>query len=141
MTSLGRGVDPVHILGTAENAAYYTEGRHPGVQTALAWLAFSHLPEPIRDVARPFYQSALELLAMIREDSAELTTALNRLVEAKDWAVRAKIRAEQGKPGPAPRPAEVVDPPKFGRAQIPARPDQQLPEPRAPRPIKDNPQA
>jgi hypothetical protein len=98
-------------LGTPEHAAQVTQGRHPGVVTALAWLAFSHLPKPLQDYSRPFYQTAVELIINVRNDSAELTTALNTLVEAKDWAVRAGIRSDQGHPGPVPRPAEVVDPP------------------------------
>lgn len=97
--------------GSSEYAALFTEGRHPGVQTALAWLAFSHLPVPLQLFSRPFYQAALELIDGIPNDSAELITALNTLVEAKDWAVRAGIRSDQGKPGPVPRPATVVDPP------------------------------
>jgi hypothetical protein len=97
-------------LGTPEHAAQVTEGRHPGVVTALAWLAFSHLPKRLQDFSRPLYQTAVELIIEIK-DSAELTTALNTLVEAKDWAVRAGIRSDQGRPGPVPRPAEVVDPP------------------------------
>ena len=97
-------------LGTPEHAAQVTEGRHPGVVTALAWLAFSHLPKRLQDFSRPFYQTAVELIIEVK-DSAELTTTLNTLVEAKDWAVRAGIRSDQGHPGPVPRPAEVVDPP------------------------------
>jgi len=111
--TLGRDQDPAFILGTAEHAARLTEGRHPGVVTAMAWLAFSHLPEPLRAFSRPLYQTGAELVTTIRSDSAELTTALNKLVEAKDWAVRAGIRDQQGKPGPVPRPATVVDPPRF----------------------------
>jgi hypothetical protein len=124
-------------LGTPEHAAMITEGRHPGVVTALAWLAFSHLPTPLQDLSRPVYQTAVELIVRIPNDSAELTTALNTLVEAKDWFVRAGIRSDQGKPGPVPRPSVVVDPPvsvagtlpnhpTFGRAQVPTRPDQRL---------------
>lgn len=100
-------------LGTAEHAAAITQGRHIGVATALAWLAFSHLPPKLQDRSRPFYQTAVELIIEIPNDSAELTTALNKLVEAKDWAVRAGIRSDQGRPGPVPRPAEVIDPPQF----------------------------
>lgn len=108
-------------MGSPEHAAAVTQGRHPGVVTALAWLAFSHLPPRLQEFSRPFYQTAVELIIECK-DSAELTTALNTLVEAKDWAVRAGIRSDQGVPGPVPRPAEVVDPPR-------------------PRPIRDNPQA
>lgn len=108
-------------MGTPEHAAAVTQGRHPGVVTALAWLAFSHLPPKLQDYARPLYHTAVELIIEIK-DSAELTTALNTLVEAKDWAVRAGIRSDQGVPGPVPRPAQIVDPPRT-------------------RPIRDNPQA
>lgn len=120
-------------MGTAEHAARITQGRHPGVVTALAWLAFSHLPKRLQDFSRPFYQTAVELIIECK-DSAELTTALNTLVEAKDWAVRAGIRSDQGVPGPVPRPDHLVDPPiyqsgNYGSGQP------------ASRPIRDNPQA
>lgn len=122
-------------LGTAEHAACITEGRHPGVVTALAWLAFSHLPPKLQDYSRPFYQTAVELIIEVKTDSAELTTALNTLVEAKDWAVRAGIRADQGKPGPVPRPATVVDPPVSVAGTLANHPV--FPT----RPIRDEPQA
>jgi hypothetical protein len=104
---------PETTLGTPEHAARITQGRHPGVVHALAWLAFSHLPKRLQDFARPIYQTAVELIIEVK-DSAELTTALNTLVTAKDWAVRAGVLADQGVPGPVPRPSEIVDPPKFG---------------------------
>lgn len=126
-----RSIDPEDILGTPENAAYHTRDRHPGVANALAWLAFSHLPEPLKVASRPLYEAALTLISEITTDSAELITALKRLVETKDWAVRACVRKTTGVPGPMARPAEIVDPPTFGNygaGQI------------RPRPIKDNPQ-
>lgn len=128
---MGRELNPADILGTVEHAARLTTGRHPGVVTAMAWLAFSHLPEPLKEASRPFYQTGCELITCVSSDSAELTTALNKLVEAKDWAVRALIRHQQGRPGPVPRPAEVVDPPVT---------DNRI-GPNFGRPIKDNPQA
>lgn len=104
--------DPRHpAVGTPEHAARITNGRHPGVQTAMAWLAFSHLPETLQSLSLPIYQAAMRLLDRVVLDSAELTTALNTLVEAKDWAVRAGIRSDTGKPGPVSRPAVVVEPP------------------------------
>lgn len=124
---------PDNILGTGEHAARLTAGRHPGVVHAMAWLAFSHLPTTLQDAARPFYQTGAELITIICADSAELTTALNKLKEAKDEAVRAKILLDQGRPGPAPRPATVVDPPLFGGNHGPGQP--------RPRPIRDEPQA
>lgn len=124
-------------LGSAEHAKMISEGRHPGVQTAMAWLAFSHLPEPLQNLARPFYQTAVELVVRVKTDSAELTTALNKLVEAKDWMVRAGIRHDNGQPGPVPRPATVVDPPRgvSVAGQLPGHPV--FPA----RPIRDEPQA
>ena len=106
-------IDPRNTLGTREHAESITEGRHPGVQTALQWLAYSHLPAPLQEFSRPFYQTAVELILAVRTDSAELTTSLNRLVEAKDWAVRAGIRNDHGRPGPVARPQTVVNPPVF----------------------------
>jgi hypothetical protein len=139
------------LLGTAEHAAMIGKDRHPGVQTALAWLAFSHLPEALQDFSRPFYQTAVELVTRVTVDSAELTTALNTLVEAKDWAVRAGVRADNGRPGPVPRPSTIVDPPvdrvtrpPLGYLGLPNHPDFRPEEDHRPypvRPIRDEPQA
>jgi len=106
------GKTPADVLGTRENALRVTEGRHPGVRDALQWMAFSHLPEVLQNFSRPFYQTAVEMVMTI-SDSPELTTTLNRLVEAKDWAVRAGIKSDTGRAGPVPRPATVVNPPIF----------------------------
>lgn len=99
-------------LGTREHAAAVTEGRHPAVKDALQWLTFSHLPEALQNYSRPFYQTAVELITIVK-DSADLTHALTRIIEAKDWAVRAGIRSDQGRAGSVPRPATVVNPPLF----------------------------
>lgn len=104
---------PRNTLGTREHAEELAYGRHPGVGTALQWLAYSHLPEELRRFSAPFYDAAMELVDTIRTDSAELTTALNKLVEAKDWAVRAGIRHQHGRPGPVARPQTVVNPPNL----------------------------
>lgn len=97
--------------GTTDHAAQITQGRHPGVQTAMAWLCFSHLPTKLQRFCEPLYAAAWQLLRSIPADSAELTSAMNRLVEAKDWYMRAGIRSDEGQPGPIPRPTTVVDPP------------------------------
>lgn len=101
-------------LGTPEHAAHQTEGRHPGVRDALQWLCFSHLPESLRRFSQPFYVAAMDLVQEI-SDSPELTTALNKLIEAKDSAVRAGIKSDTGRAGPVPRPQTVVDPPMLGQ--------------------------
>lgn len=114
MMSLGNPPDPSTVLGTREHAEYLTEGRFPAVRDALQWLTFAHLPEALQNYSRPFYQAAVELVTTIK-DSPELTHALNGLINAKDWAVRAGIRSDTGRAGSVPRPREVVLPPTFGR--------------------------
>lgn len=134
-----RDVPPETIEGTREHAAHATQGRHPGVQDALQWLTFSHLPPALQRYSRPFYRAALALIEEIRTDSPELTTALNRLIESKDSAVRAGIKHDTGRAGSVPRPSTVLQPPllagpvdnrigpTFGQARVPVRPDQELP--------------
>lgn len=100
-------------LGTPEHASLITLGRHPDVQDAMQWLAFSHLPEALQRFSRPLYMAAQVLLAEIGKDAAELTTALNTLVTAKDHFMRAGIRSDHGRPGPVARPQTVVDPPQM----------------------------
>lgn len=102
-----------HIMGSPEHALALTEGRHPDVRDALQWLCFSHLPEQLKDYSRPFYQAAIVLITVIENDPPELTTALNKLIEAKDSGVRAGIKSDTGRAGPVPRPAAVVNPPLF----------------------------
>lgn len=113
--------DPRNLLGTREHAEKITQGRHPGVRDALQWLTFGHLPPALQGFSAPFYRAAVTLVTEIAMDSPELTTALNRLIEAKDSAVRAGIKADQGCAGSVPRPATVVDPPLF--ADHPSRTD------------------
>lgn len=110
--------------GTPEHAAMMTAGRHPDIHDALQWLVFSHLPENLRRWSEPFYDAALLVLDENSTDSPELTTALNKLVEAKDASMRAGIKHDTGRAGPVARPQELVDPPRFPT-----------------RPIRDNPQA
>jgi hypothetical protein len=107
--------DETIAYGTREDAAARTEGRFPGVADALQWLTFSHLPEALQRFSRPFYAAACALIKVITTDSPELTTALNKLVEAKDAAVRAGIKADTGRAGSVPRPQAVVDPPIIGK--------------------------
>ncbi len=113
MMPLGTPIDPACVMGTPEHAEALTVNRHPGVQAALQWLCFTHLPLDLRPFSQPFYQTAMELLIEIPDDSPELTGALNQLVQTKDWAVRAGIRSKHGRPGPVPRPDSVVVTPVF----------------------------
>lgn len=85
--------------------------RHPGVRDGLAWLGYDHLPEALQRFSKPFHDAATAILAAIEVDSPELTTAINKLIEAKDSAVRAGIRQDTGRAGSVPRPQTVVNPP------------------------------
>lgn len=105
--------NPAAILGTREHAEAATTGRHPGIRDGMQWLTYAHLPEQLRRFSEPFYVAAYDLLIEVRTDSPELITAINKLIEAKDSAMRAGIRAEQGRAGSVPRPQEVVLPPKL----------------------------
>lgn len=100
-------------FGSAEHAATVTEGRHPGIRDGLQWLTFAHLPRGLQSFSQPFYSAACEIIEQITTDSPELTTAINRLIEAKDAAVRAGIRHDTGRAGSVPRPKEVTEPPQL----------------------------
>lgn len=62
----------------------------------LQWFDFEHLPEPLRDVSRPFVQLAAHVGDTI-EPGPERTVCLRKLLEAKDAAVRAHIEGERSK--------------------------------------------
>lgn len=108
--------DPVTVPGTREHADDLAHDRFPAVRDALQWLTFAHLPPALQDYSRPFYTAAAELIDLV-DDSPELTHALNGLLTAKDWAVRAGIRTDTGRTGSVPRPQNVVVPPLFGQAE------------------------
>lgn len=56
----------------------------------LKWFEFSHLPEHLQSVSKPFGELAQNLCESI-EGGPERTVALRKLLEAKDAAVRAKL--------------------------------------------------
>jgi hypothetical protein len=78
--------------GTREAFEMAATGRHPGVHALVRYFAWSHLPNGLQAVSAPFGRLALELLGVL-PDSAELTVALRKLLEAKDCAVRAALDA------------------------------------------------
>ena len=65
------------------------EERHPAVQQLLRFFEYSHLPQHLQDVSRPFNELASSIAA--GPQNAETTTALRKLLEAKDCAVRAYL--------------------------------------------------
>ena len=87
--------------------------RHPGIEDGLKWLAYDHLPPSLQRFSKPFHDAAVAIVNEIGTDSPELTTAINKLVEAKDSAVRAGIRHDTGRAGSVPRPQTVVNPPNL----------------------------
>lgn len=99
--------------GSAEHAEQVTTGRHPGIRDALQWLTFAHLPPHLQQYSMPFYSAGVQAVQRISVDCPELTTALNRLVDAKDSAMRAGIRDDTGRAGSVPRPQEIVKPPRL----------------------------
>lgn len=103
--------EPPQAFGSNEHAALLGQDRHPGVRDALQWLTYRHLPATLQRFSAPFYGLAVELVQEILTDSPELTTALNKIIEAKDSAVRAGIRHDTGRAGSVPRPQAVTDPP------------------------------
>lgn len=101
------------VYGSSEHAAAVTQGRHPEIRDGLQWLTYRHLPPALQIYADPFYEAAVHTIENITTDSAELKTAINSLIDAKDSAMRAGIRHDTGRAGSVPRPQTVVDPPKL----------------------------
>lgn len=58
------------------------------VAELVAWFRFDGLEPYLQDVVRPYMELAMRLVKT-QEDTAELERALDRLLESKDWAIRA----------------------------------------------------
>lgn len=56
----------------------------------LQFFKFDHLPDHLKKISAPFADMA-EILAKTLPDNSEKTTALRKLLEAKDCAVRAVL--------------------------------------------------
>lgn len=65
--------------------------RHPGIEELMKFFSYAHLDEDKQAISKIFFEAAVTLLNSIPNDSAELTTALRKLLEAKDCAVRASM--------------------------------------------------
>jgi hypothetical protein len=57
----------------------------------LQFFDYTHLPERLQRVSRGFHDLAHEIAEDHDLEGAELTTALRKLLEAKDCAVRAAL--------------------------------------------------
>jgi hypothetical protein len=67
----------------------------------LQFFAYEHLPPHLRLVSEPFGELARELAQTLPEN-AESTTALRKLLEAKDCAVRSVLFKPAGPPPAKP---------------------------------------
>lgn len=62
----------------------------------MQYFRFDHLPTGLQEISRPFAELARTLVTLL-PNNPERTTALRKLLEAKDCAVRAKIfKQEEG---------------------------------------------
>ncbi|MEQ1675090.1 MAG: hypothetical protein ABL876_00235 [Chitinophagaceae bacterium] len=69
-----------------------TNGRNIAIVNIMEFFTFEHIQNPdLQDVAGACAQFACDILSLIETDSAELTTGLRKLLEAKDCFVRAAI--------------------------------------------------
>lgn len=64
---------------------------HPATAAILTFFEYEHLPPALQEVSRPFCELAHRLAPMETAHGAELTTALRKLLEAKDCAIRASL--------------------------------------------------
>lgn len=66
------------------------DAMHPSISGILKFFAYSHLPEHLQAISKPFGELAQQC-ADRSPDSPETTVALRKLLEAKDAAVRAAL--------------------------------------------------
>lgn len=68
---------------------------HPAEEQLMRFFAYDHLPENLQRVSAPFLRTAIHIVNSA-QPSAETTTALRKLLEAKDCAVRAALPPREG---------------------------------------------
>ena len=68
--------------------------RHPGTTHLLRYFEYSHLPEHLQAISRPFGELAAQMVEAL-PDGPELTAGLRKLLEAKDCMVRAALDASR----------------------------------------------
>lgn len=56
----------------------------------LQFFSYKHLPEHLQEISKPFGELAEQIFQTLPKNP-ERTTALRKLLEAKDCAVRAKL--------------------------------------------------
>ncbi len=60
------------------------------MESLLQFFSYEHLPDALRKISKPFGDLAHQLVADLPANP-ERTTALRKLLEAKDCAVRAQL--------------------------------------------------
>lgn len=56
----------------------------------LQFFAYEHLPQHLQEISKPFHELANHIIKTL-PSNPETTTALRKLLEAKDCAVRARL--------------------------------------------------
>ncbi|WP_211103490.1 hypothetical protein [Azospirillum sp. TSA2s] len=84
-----------HSPKAAFEAGYHAATDEPphGTDRMLQFFAYQHLPEHLQAHSKPFHDLAQTIVDTLPAN-AERTTALRKLLEAKDCAVRARIYKE-----------------------------------------------
>lgn len=85
------------------------EERHPSIGQAMRGLWYSHLAEgPLREFSGRICDLVVELVGEIEHDDPAVTILINKAVEFKDAAVRAKVfdMVASGQP----KPVNVTNP-------------------------------
>lgn len=62
---------------------------HPSIQSLLRFFEYEHLPLGLQNWSRPFHELAWKIAGAL--DGPEAATALRKLLESKDCAVRAAL--------------------------------------------------
>lgn len=91
----------------------------------LQFFTFLHLPAELAAIAQPFAELAHRLAEAFGNDNPQAITAVQRLLEAKDCAVRAHI-LKAGEPTLAPTRMAGTQPPPPPSQMVPGTPADQL---------------
>jgi len=64
---------------------------HPATEATLRYFTYDHLPSNLQSISKPFCDLARTLVGELDLSGAQLTIALQKLLESKDCAVRAAL--------------------------------------------------
>lgn len=76
--------------------------------SVLQFFEFGHLPEHLRETARPFHALAWSLARKETDHPSQVAVALTKLLEAKDAAVRSRLPLNLDLTPPEPPPFPPV---------------------------------